>query len=236
MKSNLPNCLRRRFWAQDEEMGRRSPSTSPTLRRGRIQITLLKNGMCKKRAILGRKDGKNYRVGGRRPGDGRGLPEFARKVGFDQNPVTFITRTEESKWVPEQDCSSVSKEVHGNRREEDLVTKTQKLKCHVEVDKATNIGLADSLCECKKTCEEMEVWRCLGRHKEDLGAHKRNTEAITENAWKLSQSSDTKGRNLVQAWDSFLSPSKRHGRTKDIHDTAKVWMSPKKVLKGCRRR
>ena len=51
----------------------------------------------------------------------------------------------------------------------------------------------------------------------------RKIEAITEKVWKLSQSIDGRGMNMVQDWDIFLCLVEEHGQ----HPGRRIWMAKK---------
>ena len=63
--------------------------------------------------------------------------------------------------------------------------------------------------------QEDEVWRLFQKHTEIGEPAEKNFEVIAEKAWKLSQSSYSKGKNLVQDWE----------RDKDSQDIDKFWRS-----------
>ena len=50
-------------------------------------------------------------------------------------------------------------------------------------------------------------------------------EVIAEKAWKLSKSSDPKGTNVVQDWESLVNLIKNDGWDKDSQDMDKFWRS-----------
>ena len=102
-----------------------------------------------------------------------------------------------------QECSQVKENHTGTKaakkarkREEDLVTEIEELKCQVKTDKGTKTYLKDSFRAWMNICNKAEVFleqerlqedelrQCFEQHKETWEPAERKTEAIAEKAWR----------------------------------------------------
>ena len=110
------------------------------------------------------------------------------------------------------------------KREEDLLTQTEELRCQTIVDKMCRVDLADCLGLLKKISDEAEllwlqeaeeVWNMFEQHMESWEPTEKNIDSMYEKAWQVNRSSDKKGKNLEPDWERLLSRAKEHGWSKN---------------------
>ena len=130
-------------------------------------------------------------------------------------------------------CQNSRKE--SPKREEHLAVQREQVKCQLRWTRDRTARQLQSVVEhvprsvCdhgvkkkkKKKRQEEDLRQCIERPKDAWEPTASKTEAISETALQLSQSSNTKGQHLEQYRDSLLSLAKEHGWTKDIDEWPK---------------